>query len=59
MIQTQSLTLWDSSFMGGQIRQLAVIIQGNRGRKSTKQTPDPAGGLVMVERLISGPMRNE
>lgn len=45
--------------MGGQIRQLAVIISGNRRGKSLEQPPAPAGGLGMVETLISSPVRNE
>ena len=47
--------LVEIKFHGGQTRRLAAITQGNRERKSTEQAPDPAGGLVMVERMISCP----
>lgn len=51
--------LMELKFHGGQTRRLVVITQGSREGKRTEQSPDLAGGLVTMERLISCPGKNE
>lgn len=46
-------------FHGGADKVTSSYHRGSHGRKKTEQVPDPADGLVMMERLIRCPGKTE